>query len=379
MATSAKQTNEKTPKKIGNPKKKVKKAAGEPALYRCTRCGCEWETAKGHYFMSKSSMLFDSNCGYTNICVECTNELFKEYQSRFKDTKLALMLICKDLDIFFSDALYDSIKANPDFTIGNYFKYINGMQYARKNFSNTLLAMINDKGLRPDSEIREDREEKWKVADKRNKSHVLSSVGYDCFEDNSYTDEERKFLFNTMADYLTDEVLEDPHKLQQVIILVKTLLQSDEIDRSINAEFKKGIPDYQVMDKLTNVKNKLIGNINAIAVDVGISAKSVSRTNKGSNTLSNIMKEMQEQGFEETKVNIVEAKMSASYQEVAKANAKALIEELNLTGDEYAQMVAQQSEMIRDLQDKIEKMEEEKRLINLQSKKRIVLNSEVSE
>lgn len=378
MATSAKQT-EKAPKKVGRPKKRVKKVEGEPALYRCSRCGCEWETGTHHFFMNKSSNMFGANIGYTNLCVECTNELFKEYESRFKDTKLALMLICHDLDIYFSDALYDKMRLEANFTIGTYFRCINGKQYDRKCFNNYLLEIVDNKGLRPETEIREDREDKWKVSDKRNKSHVLSSVGYDCFEDNNYSDEERKFLFNTMADYLTDEVLEDPHKLQQVIILVKTLLQSDEIDKSINAEFKKGIPDYQVMDKLTNVKNKLIGNINAIAVDVGISAKSVSRANKGSNTLSNIMKEMQEQGFEETKVNIVEAKMSASYQEVAKANAKALIEELNLTGDEYAQMVAQQSEMIRDLQDKIEKMEEEKRLTNLQLKERIVLNSEVSE
>ena len=368
MATSAKQTNEKTPNKVGRPKKKVKKLEGEPALYRCTRCGCEWETAKGHFFMNKSSMLFGSNCGYTNICVECANELFKEYQSRFKDTKLALMLICKDLDIFFSDALYDSIKTNPDFTIGNYFKYINGLQYSRKNFSNTLLAMINDKGLRPETEIREDREDKWKVADKKNKNYVLSSVGYDCFEDANYTDEERKFLFNTMADYLTDEVLEDPHKLQQVIILVKTLLQSDEIDKSINAEFKKGIPDLMTMDKLTSVKNKLIGNINTIALDLGISAKSAGKSSKGSNTLTNIMKEMQENGFEEIKVNIVDAKLSTSYQEVAKANAKALLEELNLTSDEYAQMVAQQSEIVSELQKENEQLKEEARVAKLELK-----------
>ena len=188
-------------------------------------------------------------------------------------------------------------------------------------------------------------------------------------EDANYTDEERKFLFNTMADYLTDEVLEDPHKLQQVIILVKTLLQSDEIDKSINAEFKRGIPDMVTMDKLTSVKNKLIGNINTIALDLGISAKSVGKSTKGSNTLTNIMKEMQENGFEEIKVNIVDAKLSSSYQEVAKANAKALLEELNLTGDEYAQMVAQQSEILTDLQEKNERLEEDLRLARLELKK----------
>ncbi len=368
MASRAKQTDEQAPKKVGRPRKKVKKLEGEPALYRCTRCGKEWETAKNHFFMNKFSTMFGSNSDYTHICAECANELFKEYESRFKDTKLALMLICHDLDIYFSDNLYENMKTNSNFTLGTYIRCFNGTQY-KKNFNNAIIEMVNNKGLRPETEIRDDREEKWRVSDKKNKNYVISSVGYDCFEDNNYSDDERKFLFNTMADYLTDEVLEDPHKLQQVIILVKTLLQSDEIDKSINAEFKKGIPDMVTMDKLTTVKNKLIGNINTIALDLGISAKSVGKSNKGSNTLTNIMKEMQENGFEEIKVNIVDAKLSTSYQEVAKANAKALLEELNLTGDEYAQMVAQQSEIVSELQEKNERLEEDLRLARLELKK----------
>lgn len=360
-------TANKEPKKRGRPKKIVERK-GNPLLYRCTRCGYECDSPTGHFFMSKNSPLYSANYGYTNLCCDCANEVFKDYENKFKDTKLALMLICHDLDFYFSDTLYDKVKANANFTIGNYFKFLNGTQYKSKNFNHALLEMIKTQGLRSDSDIREDKEEKWKASDKKNKNYVLSSVGYDCFEDTNYSDDERKFLFNTMADYLTDEVLEDPHKLQQVIILVKTLLQSDEIDKSINAEFKKGIPDLMTMDKLTSVKNKLIGNINTIALDLGISAKSAGKGNKGSNTLSNIMKEMQERGFEETKVNIVSAKMSASYQEIAKANAKALLEELNLTSDDYAQMVAQQSEMITELQEQNEKLEEDIRIAKLKVK-----------
>ena len=379
MATTAKKTEEEAPKKRGRPKKKAKKLPGEPSLYRCTRCGSEWENPKGHFFMSKNSAMYNANFGYSNMCCACANEIFRDYENKFKDTKLALMLICHDLDFYFSDDLYDKIKLNDNFSIGNYFKYLNGTQYDKKTFVHTIFELIKNQGLRSDSEVRGDREAKWLASDKKNKNYVISSVGYDCFEDTNYIDEERKFLFNTMADYLTDEVLEDPHKLQQVIILVKTLLQSDEIDKSINAEFKKGIPDMVTMDKLTTVKNKLIGNINAIALDLGISAKSSGKSNKGSNTLTNIMKEMQENGFEEIKTNIVNAKMSASYQEVAKANAKALLDELNYTTDEYAQMVAQQSEIISELQDKNERLEEEVRLGKIELKKIKNQHSEVNE
>ena len=74
------------------------------------------------------------------------------------------------------------------------------------------------------------------------------------------------------------------------------------------------------------------------------------------------MKEMGENGFEEIKVNLMEAKMSESYQEVAAKNARALIEELNLSGDDYARMVGEQSEFVRSLQDERDKLQEELRL-----------------
>lgn len=136
----------------------------------------------------------------------------------------------------------------------------------------------------------------------------------------------------------------------------------------INSELKKGIIDYTLLDKLTAVKDKLSRNINNTANENGISAKSSGKTSKGANALTNIMKEMQENGFEEIKVNIVNAKMSASYQEIAKANAKALIEELNLTSDEYAQKLAEQSEILSGQQTTIENLEETNRKLKMEIK-----------
>ena len=71
--------------------------------------------------------------------------------------------------------------------------------------------------------------------------------------------------------------------------------------------------------------------------------------------------------------------MSASYQEVAKANAKALLEELNFTGDEYAQMLAQQSEMITSLQEENEILKEEARVAKLKVKEIQNKHSEVKD
>jgi len=317
--------------------------------------------------MSKTSPLFTSNELYTHICADCVNDLMFEMQTRYKDTKIALMIVCHYLDIYFSEELYESIKDNANFSFGNYAKLLNGTQYKAKSFTTALMEIINN-GLKGSQAIQEEKEIKWSAPDLKNKNYVLQSIGYDCFDDESYSNANRKFLFNTLADYLTDDVLEDSHKLQCVIAMVKTTLQVENIDRMINSELKKGIIDYTLLDKLTAVKDKLSRNINNTANENGISAKSSGKTSKGANALTNIMKEMQENGFEEIKVNIVNAKMSASYQEIAKANAKALIEELNLTSDEYAQKLAEQSEILSGLQTTIENLEETNRKLKMEIK-----------
>lgn len=317
--------------------------------------------------MSKTSPLFTSNELYTHICADCVNDLMFEMQTRYKDTKIALMIVCHYLDIYFSENLYESIKDNANFSFGNYLKLMNGVQYKAKSFVTSLMEIITN-GLRGSQEIQEERETKWKTSDLKNKTYVIQSVGYDCFEDESYSDSNRKFLFNTLADYLTDDVLEDPHKLQCVIALVKTTLQVENIDKMINQELKRGIADYVLIDKLSGVKEKLSRNINNSANDNGISAKGSGKSNKGANALTNIMKEMAENNYEDIKVNITSVKLSEAYQEISKDNAKALFNELNYSSDEFARMVATQSEIVADLQTKVMTLEETIRLLKIDNK-----------
>jgi len=318
--------------------------------------------------MSKTSPLFTANELYTNLCCDCTNELYEDMKIKYKDEKMALIILCHYLDVYFSEELYEKVKDNANFSYGNYSKLLNGTQYKAKNFTTYLVNELKEKAN--EIELNDSEEEvHWNASDRKNKQYVLQTVGYDCFDDENYTESNRKFLFNTLADYLTDDVIEDPHKLQCVIALVKTAFQLENVDRLINSEFKQKIPDNSLIKSLTDIKDKLSRTINSSANENGISAKSSGKGSKGSNTLTNIMKEMSENGFEEIKVNIVDIKLSNSYQEISKDNARALFDELNYTSDDFARMVATQSEMIDDYQTKIMKLEEEIRLLKIENKK----------
>lgn len=320
--------------------------------------------------MSKTSPLFTSNELYTHVCCDCVNDLMFEMQTRYKDTKMALMIVCHYLDIYFSEELYESIKDNANFSFGNYTKLLNGTQYKAKNFTSALMEILN-KGLKGSQAIKEEKETKWCSSDLKNKNYVLQTIGYDCFEDESYNEGNRKFLFNTLADYLTDDVVEDPHKVVSVIQMVKITLQVDSIDKLINAEFKNHIPKDTTIKSFSEIKSKLLSSINSLADANGISAKSSGKKGSGANALTNIMKEMAENGFEEIKVNIFNTKMSDAFKNIGNISNQSLFEQLNHQSDDYARMVATQREMIQEYVAKDEKLSEEFRLLKVENKRLI--------
>lgn len=165
---------------------------------------------------------------------------------------------------------------------------------------------------------------------------------------------------------MTDDVSEDPHKLQCVIGMVKNLLQIESLTRIINTILSSNNPDHTQLKALIATKTQLQNAVNNTAKENAISASGSGKRASSNNSLSNIMRQMLNEGFDEAKVNVVDTMMTEVYQEIAKTSARALMNELNMTGDEYARMVAQQSEVIRDQNDKMTAMAEEIRLLKIQ-------------
>ena len=313
--------------------------------YVCTRCGARFDNAKSRFFLSKYSPLYLKNDGYSGICVECANTLYEDIRSRY-DVTTAMLVLCHYLDVYFSRDLLDSLKTAPNFSPGSYLAKTNGAQYKNKNFS-TFLLELKDSGVFSGEEKPKVKTTRWKTEDVRNRNFVLHTVGYDCFEDDSYSDDDLRYLYNTMVEYIGDDTTEDPHKLQSIIAMVKTMLQREKIDRLINSELVQPQPDEKLLRDFSTVKSQYNTTINDIANENAISAKASGKKQAGTNTLSYIMKQMADDGFAAIKPNVYEAKMSLSFQEIAASNAKALIEELNLQSDDYAALCAEQAETIR--------------------------------
>ena len=339
-------------------------------IYQCSRCGKYKENAQGLFYSSSNSPLYRYHNGYTTICTDCVNGLFREMEEKY-GRKTAFMITCHYLDLYYDEdafnAMNEAMKNSDSFSFGRYLQRINLKKYDGMTFGTNIEEMIS-KGTSVNDDDSEANERGWKSEDIKNKNYVLSTVGYDCFTDSNYSSTDLRYLFNVLADYLTDSIVEDPHKIQCVISLVKTMLQQDKIDRLISAEFNKRTPDSKVLDTLGALKKNINAVIMTIASDNGISVKGSGKNQSGNNTLTGIMKAMIDADYEPIKANYIDAKTSESYLEVEKISAKALNDELNFQGDDYASMVAEQADMIRERDTKIEKLEEEIRLLRKEDK-----------
>ncbi|RKJ79669.1 hypothetical protein D7X33_07265 [Butyricicoccus sp. 1XD8-22] len=310
-------------------------------IFRCYKCGKVTERPMGTFYKTNSK-LWAGNDYYFPICADCLNELLQEYIRRY-DARTAMMLICHYMDIPFSNTMFDSMNmGGKELTVGAYSRLVNNIQFAGKTFINTIL---EGELLKEHAEVLETRETKWSKADLKNKQYVISSLGYDPYEDESYLDEDRKFLFNTLSSYLTDEVLEDPHRTQSAVNMMPTILQRNKVDKLINADLLSRAPSN--LKQYTDAKVALDRTMSTIANENGFSVKGAGRAGRSSSAITQIMRNMEDDGFEACKVNVINAKTADAYQQVADISNKSLMNQLNWQDDDYARMVATQRDIIR--------------------------------
>ena len=143
-------------------------------------------------------------------------------------------------------------------------------------------------------------------------------------------------------------------------------MQVDFLDRELNRESRSPEPDFGKIDRLIATKKQLSEIINRTAKENAISAGGASKRNRSATAVTAIMKEMIDNGVIEAKVNLTDVKMTETFSTIAQISAKALVDEMNITGDEYAVMVGQQAETIRNQNDRIMDLEEQLRLKTIQ-------------
>lgn len=108
------------------------------AMVSCPRCGTEYPTRRGHFHVCYASNY--KGVGYLPICHKCVATMFDQYLVTCIDARLAMRQICRKLDLFWSDEIYDYVKdrsASKTLVVA-YLKRLSNTQYIGKSYDDTL-------------------------------------------------------------------------------------------------------------------------------------------------------------------------------------------------------------------------------------------------
>ena len=315
------------------------------------------------FYMSKYSDLYDNNNKYVPICKICLNKFFDKVSRKTQSEKIALMVCCHFLDVVFIEELYEMLKSRQDMNIGGYLRLLNGKQYRGKNFVSCLIEGIS---FKTQEQIEDQKEIKWEKDDKQNKHYVISTYGYDPFENISLTDEDKRYLFNSLAGYCDDpSVSIDNHKLQSVVQLVLMQSQCRKIDNMINAELLIKPTDDKKIKDLSTTKKQLLDGIAGIVRDNNIASNYNASSKQGADTATQKMKDIEKDGFEEIKVNFFDIITADAMKQTMDLSHQSILEQIQLDNNDYTGMLKDQYQLIQDYSNKITILEEEKRLLNI--------------
>lgn len=192
-------------------------------------------------------------------------------------------------------------------------------------------------------------------------SNILN-ITDDPFDAFGYEDADYRSAFNITAKYLEDEsILQDAHKMQSLVTMVAAIIQSNKIETLLTYQYRNIKPDINEIKTLTATKKDLQTTISKLAEDNNISSKYQKENKSAQSHLTSKMKEMATAEYWEAKPNMFDVRTSAAMRQMMDISHQSIMAQLELTDSDYAQMVKEQRDTLKALQEKCDRLEEENR------------------
>lgn len=333
--------------------------------YVCINCGAK--LPPNGFFRSRFNPLWNTSEKHVLICRSCLSTMQKAYSQMYGD-KATAVILCSILGFFFDERAYATSSKNGSFDLSMYVTQIAlvnkiGGPNPQANFITNIVRTINDMGNNDDGD-----KVVWSKSDRDNKRFVVSTLGYDPFDELDISEADKKYCYNTLAGYIDNgdgTIIEDGHLLQCLVQMTTTLLQSKKIDEQMMQLLKAG-NDISSIRNLGHAKTNLLDVVNRMAKDNNISAAYNRESRASKVTITSKMVEMEDNDFWDAKQNLFDVRTCEAMKQVATLSTQAILEQLNLDQNDLAQMVAEQRVMIQNLQNQLD--EAEAKNINLQNK-----------
>ncbi|WP_299831251.1 hypothetical protein [uncultured Metabacillus sp.] len=333
----------------------------------CTCCGKS--KAPENYYASHSYIHRNNN--KLSVCKDCIWSYVVTDENEYDKEKMIDIL--QMLDKPFISALLTSSENEAKEVNKNAFKlYMKnlGLQQNRNKRwrDGDISVNANKNEVAPKEDVdTTPKEIKTSESDEKNRNDVIRMLGYDPFMFENESD--KVGLYNRLVDFLDENTLEDNFKLPAVIEIVKTFNQIDKINYAISkitSDVDNFAEKVGSVNSLITAKEKMLKSVLALAKDNGISVNHNNNKSKGGNTLNGIVRKLNEIGLSSAELNLFDIETSESMKQVADLSNRSILDQLMLDENDYTDMIAQQKEMISQLDEKLIKEEEDNRLLRLE-------------
>lgn len=330
----------------------------------------------------------NAKSGVVSVCKKCISDIvFQKDENGYHDpTKASIMAALEYIDKPFLQKVWDSSyfeahtkhasRANKSMW-GAYIKNIGMPQYKSLRWrdsdifkTNSVIANL-DSAL-PSSQEKElmqqkmDRQREAMQECEKNRHDVIRIFGYDPFE---FEDEGDKPLLYAkvvrMCD-TSDDSEDDEIKLSSIIEIVRGYNQLEKIDRQINLLSNLNDSDIGNLNRLKTLqqmhKDK-VSAINALAKESKLTKASSDNSTKGTNTWTGKVRQLKELNLREEEVNAFEVETCKGMQQVAELSNAAILKQINLDENDYADMLKDQRILITKLRKEKNLAEERQRIL----------------
>lgn len=250
------------------------------------------------------------------------------YHEKYAKACVADNVLCASLP----DSYLDMLNGNPSLKGLTFFS-----QIKREGFEAAYADELDALDLAPE--------------DRKNRQQILSIVNYDPFIKEPL--EDRPQMYRDLAGLLNDSMRRDVPKRNAAIEVVRDYATIGRYQRRMAILESSGKDDKETRDGIDNcikMISKMQDTINKLTKENGFSSgKAIGASGRGG--LSEVMAMCEEKGYDPGAPNIYDIETSRAITEVAEISTRAMLNQVNLSGTDYAEILTQQCKKVLEYRD----------------------------
>lgn len=310
-------------------------------------------------------------------CIHCALQMYKDFlaQEETHNEYKVLFKWCSVLGYYYNDDLaHQVMEEDHTWEDGTPVKYIPKCilyvkalaahpAYHLRSFWDDPSNFSYDNCVKIQRGIQEGEEGISEQA-RKSRRQIINVYHYDPFQEEPIRERER--LYEDLLTLIDDSFADDLVKQKAAIVLCLSYRNLDKVNHTLTelmatpASVKE---NADVIKKLTEQKQKETSMISSFAKDNGFSERYAAGKAKGSGTLSAVVRDMEIYGYDEGIVNMFDVETAGGMKQASDISAESIFKQLALVDTDYAKMVKEQAQIIREMQQTMNAQAESLRLL----------------